>query len=147
MGKDKYRRLDVGEFLDGERGDMKRAANLLKDDPDYKAWCEANDPYRSPHLNPCQLHHGYVGGALIITSAITGLFGLIYILVTATTIWWPLIAGICQLIIGAWLLGDDYLQHARQTRNPEYRSPVNKLWGHILRAWRKYRSDRLNIFE
>jgi len=67
-------------------------------------------------------HHGYVGLA-----ALAGSF--VYVLAVDRPHW---IAALVWLA-GLWLLADDAYQHWRQHYEPDYRSPVNRLWGWMLR--------------
>ena len=82
---------------------------------------------RDPHLTPYAKHHGYIGLALSAA-------GLVVILSTHNTRLAD--AGLVAGIIGVLLVADDLFQHHRQHRHPLYRSPVNKLWGWILRRVR-----------
>ncbi|MCK5602980.1 hypothetical protein KAR91_13945 [Candidatus Pacearchaeota archaeon] len=81
-------------------------------------------PDRDPHLTPLAKHHGYIGLAL---SAVA----LVVILSARDT--WLADAGFVAGIIGVLLVADDLFQHHRQHRHPLYRSPVNRLWGWVLR--------------
>jgi len=93
---------------------------------------------RDPHLNPKQWHHGYVGIVLGTVGLGTLLGALAVILSTddlaLVRIAFRLSVGcVITIAIGVWLAIDDTYQHRRQHTHPGYRSPVNKLWGKILR--------------
>ena len=94
---------------------------------------------RDPHLNPKQWHHGYVGAAIIFF-CLCGSFGLLLVVLAwhgdprALVYVKPVACVFGALIaVGAYLMYDDIRQHRRQHTHPGYRSPVNKLWGWILR--------------
>ena len=91
-----------------------------------------NNEQRDPHLDPLQWHHGYVGVGLMLGSL------LITLLLPTNTV------SVNRLVIisvitgtGLWLFIDDLCQHLTQHYHPGYRSPVNKLWGKVLRLCRK----------
>jgi hypothetical protein len=78
---------------------------------------------KDPHLKWYGLHHGWIG---------LGINGVGFLVVFFHPFWaWVLFA------IGGYLMLDDMMQHTRQRTQPGYRSPVNKLWGVIVRKWRE----------
>ena len=84
-----------------------------------------SDNKRDPHLNPVQWHHGYIGAVLQTAGLVT--------ILAAPERHWLAVVGLLVGIAGTLLVIDDLIQHAIQHYRPGYRSPVNKLWGKILR--------------
>ena len=95
----------------------------LVDDRGLCANCHLKQP-RDPHLGVRQWHHGYFGAVLYLGS-------LVLVLRTSTP--WHVIAGAIGAMTGILLMLDDITQHIAQQVQPGYRSPINRLWGWILR--------------
>lgn len=85
------------------------------------------DRGRDPHLTIKGIHHGILG----ILPFVAGL----WIVLEAPLRSIEHIVGAGALaVLGLWLMVDDLFQHIKQHWAPGYRSPVNRLYGKILRA-------------
>ncbi len=78
---------------------------------------------KDPHLKWYGLHHGWIGAGM----AAGGFIILMYAVIPALVV----------IAIGLFLFIEDVVQHAIQHSTPGYRSPVNRLWGWIVRKWRE----------
>ena len=65
-------------------------------------------------------HHLYWGALVVVAGVLMQRYQLP-----------PSDLGILVALIGAYLMADDLYQHWRQIKQPEYRSPVWKLWARI----------------
>ena len=61
--------------------------------------------------------------------------GLFIELVGFFFIWITLWVAIPLLVAGQWLIWDDTYQHVRKRWEPEYRSPVHRLFGRVYKFW------------
>lgn len=79
------------------------------------------------------VHHGYLGLALMLAA-------LLMILYTSISIW----VCVIMTVLGMWFFIDDFIQHVRQRKNPDYRSVLNLLYGMTL--YRIPFVKKLNVF-
>jgi hypothetical protein len=74
-------------------------------------------------------HHFFIGVALGIIGLCSMLIGFTILMGMSPDIFWAdffLCAGTVEVILALWVAIDDYLQHRRQRKNPEYRSLLNR---------------------
>jgi hypothetical protein len=76
-------------------------------------------------------HHAYLGAALMLG-------GFLAVVFTG----WPLWVCLEIVFVGVVIFADDLYQHARQRKDPAYRSPLNRLYAVTL--WRIPLIQKLN---
>ena len=78
-------------------------------------------------------HHGYIGLALLLTGFIMTVFTQVN-------------QGVNDVItsLGLVIFFDDYYQHRRQRVEPDYRSPLNQIYGKTL--WKVPIIRKINTF-
>lgn len=121
--------------VDGVLGDQQLLNKLISDGVNENDARIIIDIQRDPHLSPLQWHHGYIGVGFVIVGALALLAELISILTDREPKLWLFITGLSLIGVGVYLAIEDRYQHNRQIYEPGYRSPINKLWGKVLRLW------------
>lgn len=100
-----------------------------------------------PNVDAVGVHHYYLGIFSVVVGLTEAIVGFALLMFAQVPVWVPNVIvsiGIGTILIGLIEMVDDYIQHERQIEDPDYRSPLNRLYTRTI--WRIGFVKKFNIW-